>query len=61
MTKHTDHNFNAWCSQHQEHPNDCFEKHRPDSKEVAGALDEQAHRDSIAKLHREMGGGSGRN
>jgi hypothetical protein len=36
------------------HPDECFEKHRPDVKEVRGALDEQAHRDHIEKHHREL-------
>ncbi len=41
----------AWCSQHQEHPKDCFEKHRPDVKEVQGALNADQLRNAIMRQH----------
>lgn len=47
----SDHLGEAWCSQHDEHPNDCFGKHRPDVKEVKGALTSSQHEAAIMKAH----------
>lgn len=44
----------AWCSVHKMHPNDCFEMHRPDIKEVRGVLEPEAHRKAIEDRHRYL-------
>ena len=41
----------AWCSVHQEHPDACFEKHRPDVKQVQGSLNEVQHANAIMRSH----------
>ena len=44
----------AWCSVHQMHPNECFEQHRPDVKEVRGALSAEDNAELIKAVHIKM-------
>jgi hypothetical protein len=47
------HNFEAWCSQHQMHPTDCWKKH-VQATERNIAVSQQQLRERIIARHKEL-------
>jgi lysyl-tRNA synthetase class II len=51
--KKDQHLFEAWCSQHQMHPNDCFDIHNPHASTMKPNPSPDEHRSQLELLHRE--------
>jgi hypothetical protein len=50
----SEHNFEAWCAQHDCHPNDCWLVHNPLAAVVPGAITPEQQRQFVEARHLKM-------